>query len=63
MVGFHKNAVLFPALIVWNENAFYSKTFLIRFLDDEIFVNDMAFYRFELEGCPKVFREEVELEL
>ena len=63
MVGLHKNSVLFPALIVWNENAFYSKTFLIRFLDDQILVNDVCFFRFELEAYPKLFKDKVQLEL
>jgi len=56
MVGFFKNLVLFPSTIVWDENAFYSKTFLVRFLDDEIYLNGTAIFRLELEAYPRLFK-------
>jgi len=32
---------------------------LVRFIDDEIFINENYFFRFELEAYPFLFKEKV----
>lgn len=41
-----------PSHIVDQYNAFVSKTFLIRFCEEEVRINDICFFRAELDAYP-----------
>ena len=63
MKGLFSNSVLYESSISSNEYSFCSKTFLMRILDKEVFINDIGIFRVELDTYPFLFKEDLFLDV